>query len=380
MAELDSIHFERQEGVHFLTDLYLVLGVERDADSEAIRTAYLQKAMQYHPDRYQGLAPEMKSKAEFQMRVLNRANDTLGNQKARELYDGVLASWEGPISEDGRPVIELTRMFYGAESSPQAQRFAEMMAEIGVGQIGFDEKMLEMAERIYESTDHGEDAARLLDEQLRKKQLVINHREASLRSILGIEYSDQEYPSSDYLLESQEAVERGRNKIVAREEKSKVLLEGGIMHLLTTGNVDADGQEMHVTLGNSTATYNERADEVLRLAKENVDIIEQRLRLVRGTYIGEQENAFDKIILQVTMNGQVIRMAFERRDTSMNKIELSEDVLAQAFTEEGAKKVYEEGFNVIAVTVPEGLPWLSVMEQVVTDHYSFGDKEEIESK
>jgi molecular chaperone DnaJ len=63
-------------------DPYEVLGVERDADADTIKTAYRQRAMQYHPDRNPGDAT-----AEERFKELSEAYALLRDPEARRRYD-----------------------------------------------------------------------------------------------------------------------------------------------------------------------------------------------------------------------------------------------------------------------------------------------------
>ncbi|HET8985674.1 MAG TPA: DnaJ domain-containing protein [Trueperaceae bacterium] len=63
-------------------DPYEVLGVERDADADTIKSAYRQRAMQYHPDRNPGDAT-----AEERFKELSEAYALLRDPEARRSYD-----------------------------------------------------------------------------------------------------------------------------------------------------------------------------------------------------------------------------------------------------------------------------------------------------
>ena len=63
-------------------DYYSILGVSRDADSAALKTAYRKLAMQYHPDRN----PDDKQ-AEKRFKDVNEAYDILKDNQKRAAYD-----------------------------------------------------------------------------------------------------------------------------------------------------------------------------------------------------------------------------------------------------------------------------------------------------
>jgi DnaJ-domain-containing protein 1 len=58
-----------------------VLGVAPDASPEQIRAAYQRLARQYHPDRLEGLAPELVELAHQRMVELNAAYEALKAQR-----------------------------------------------------------------------------------------------------------------------------------------------------------------------------------------------------------------------------------------------------------------------------------------------------------
>ena len=60
-----------------------VLGIKPDATVSAIRAAYRDKAMEYHPDRVASLAPEFQKLAEQRMRAINEAYEALLRMAAK---------------------------------------------------------------------------------------------------------------------------------------------------------------------------------------------------------------------------------------------------------------------------------------------------------
>jgi molecular chaperone DnaJ len=63
-------------------DYYEILGVEREADADAIKKAYRKMAMQFHPDKNPG-----NKEAEDQFKEAARAYEVLSNREARARYD-----------------------------------------------------------------------------------------------------------------------------------------------------------------------------------------------------------------------------------------------------------------------------------------------------
>ncbi|MDE6117014.1 MAG: DnaJ domain-containing protein, partial [Duncaniella sp.] len=63
-------------------DYYEVLGVDRNADEKAIKSAYRKKAIQYHPDKNPG-----DKEAEEKFKEAAEAYDVLSNPEKRAKYD-----------------------------------------------------------------------------------------------------------------------------------------------------------------------------------------------------------------------------------------------------------------------------------------------------
>ena len=80
------------------TDYYQTLGVSRDADEAALKSAYRKLAMQYHPDRNPG-----DDSAEQKFKDINQAYDTLKDPQKRAAYDryGHAAFTQGGMGHRG---------------------------------------------------------------------------------------------------------------------------------------------------------------------------------------------------------------------------------------------------------------------------------------
>ncbi|MGA8036591.1 MAG: molecular chaperone DnaJ [Candidatus Acidiferrales bacterium] len=64
-------------------DYYVILGIEREASAEQIKSAYRKCAMQWHPDRN----PDNKSEAEANFRKASEAYGVLSDPQKRSVYD-----------------------------------------------------------------------------------------------------------------------------------------------------------------------------------------------------------------------------------------------------------------------------------------------------
>lgn len=85
-------------------DYYQVLGLERTASEQEIKSAYRKLARKYHPDLHSG---SEKSGAEEKFKEINEAYEVLGDQEKRSKYDRLGTNyrhgqeWQPPPDMDG---------------------------------------------------------------------------------------------------------------------------------------------------------------------------------------------------------------------------------------------------------------------------------------
>ena len=63
---------------------YKLLGVEKNAEAPAIKTAYKKLALKYHPDK---VAEEERSQATEKFKEISEAYSILSNEKRRKFFD-----------------------------------------------------------------------------------------------------------------------------------------------------------------------------------------------------------------------------------------------------------------------------------------------------
>lgn len=69
-------------------DYYKILGVDKKASQDEIKKAYRKLAVQYHPDKNVG-----NKEAEEKFKLINEANEVLGDPEKRKKYDELGANW-----------------------------------------------------------------------------------------------------------------------------------------------------------------------------------------------------------------------------------------------------------------------------------------------
>ena len=68
-------------------DLYELLGVNKNASEDEIKSAYRKMALKYHPDRYASASEQEKKSAEEKFKEINHAYEVLSDKTKRGNYD-----------------------------------------------------------------------------------------------------------------------------------------------------------------------------------------------------------------------------------------------------------------------------------------------------
>lgn len=96
-------------------DYYKLLGLDRDADADAIKKAFRRLARQYHPD-----VNKSDKHAEERFKEINAAYETLSDPAKRKLYDQLGANYERLQQGGGGGAADWSEMFRQAQGSSGA--------------------------------------------------------------------------------------------------------------------------------------------------------------------------------------------------------------------------------------------------------------------
>jgi curved DNA-binding protein len=114
-------------------DYYKVLGVEKNASEDDIKSAYRKLAMKYHPDRNPG-----NKAAEEKFKEINEANEVLSDPKKRARYDQLSNTYSSWQQAGGNPGSfrweDLFGSGFGGGGSTQrmdANDLGDMFGEMG---------------------------------------------------------------------------------------------------------------------------------------------------------------------------------------------------------------------------------------------------------
>ena len=122
-------------------DYYKILGVERDADSAAIKQAYRRLARKYHPD------VNHEAGAEDQFKNVQEAYEVLRDDEKRQAYDQLGANWKAgqqfrpPPGWGGSDFGHGGFQGFSGEADGFSDFFRNLFGGGGAGGFGFEQNM-----------------------------------------------------------------------------------------------------------------------------------------------------------------------------------------------------------------------------------------------
>jgi len=380
---------QRHTSEGYLTDHYAILGVSRDADGDTLKAAHRKLVFDYHPDRYEHLAPEFKKLAERRIRHIQDAYDILSDPKSRAEFDYALDNWDGPVSRDGVPVVSLSwssfdplKLIHGMESNG-------ILFEQAKAMTGFSPEAHEALERLYRSTeDPDSDLVIAFKESLERRQTFLQVKEGLLRSEVGLPSDVERDVPQNYLEARTAEIEAARQSLGGALTNRLLDARSGRVPLLIESQgeegkskrdlkeVDEEAASLLVSSLTEKARqgFEERAEQLVVVASELAKVNEGLLSLVTGAYMPETDERFPKVVVVLSSSERrAIALAFSIKkdgDTfsvvsdELPDIDAADASALNAFAEKSLK----EGVNVIKLNVPEGLNLNAILEKVLNDH------------
>jgi len=387
---------EPRHGEDYLIDFYAVLGVERNADGETIRKAYLKQTRAYHTDQYQSLAPELKAQAEAKMQILNQAKETLSDPKIRKEYDEQLAHWTGPISETGMPILDLSKPFFSSipllSGATEQSQVIEEQTRVAAQISGHDQNTFELLEKLYKESDAPspklEAAYR---EALRKRDVCLELELQIHWEALGCHNkpSETNLSAEDYLKKVQDELVLARGRVIADLGEKLALIQGGTLKALGPGGEEltqALASNPEQTLADYRALIAKRFDtigagKISELARERQGITEQRMQAVEQRYWPEQSEFFPRILVCVKVGENHVWLAFA--STGETKVETDDSVDTKALSsllvsEEEARSWLEKGYNILLFKAEENINIREQLRTVLSRHFEKVASEDVQ--
>lgn len=287
------VMLDLQDGKDYLVNYYEFFGVSRVAlegtDAHAaealLKSAYREKNMQYHPDRYAHLSPLMQKQAEQVHRSVEWGYRTLTDPAKREAYNKQLAEWKGPISENGFAIYD-----WGFQAGLNRRAMTDheiAKAKVLLSDIaGYNPNTHKLLERLAEEKSSDPEIRDALDGSLESQEIFVGIEEHLRWQQAGV--ADPAIPEATvgYLDRVKEEVERLKAKIP--QQAAQFLLEAQSGQLKLTAVTGEDCTQDAVlkpqeALAQITKALlkpiEDAAPKLEALAKQREEIFARRLEL-----------------------------------------------------------------------------------------------------
>ncbi|MBC7950149.1 MAG: J domain-containing protein [Chitinophagaceae bacterium] len=156
-------------------DYYKVLGVDKKASQDEIKKAFRKLAVKHHPDKNPGNKAE-----EEKFKLINEANEVLGDPEKRKKYDELGANWnrvqqEGPGGGSYQYEGDFSDLF-GGDGGSGASDFFEAFFGRRSGRRGQGQ-----SSQAFRGHDYEAEAAVTLDEAYKGAERIIQVHDEKLR-------------------------------------------------------------------------------------------------------------------------------------------------------------------------------------------------------
>jgi curved DNA-binding protein CbpA len=359
------------EGRDYLVDHYAVLGIPKNASEAEIKEAFTTNISRWHPDLVARADPELQRIAEFRTRTFTNARDVLLNPETKEAFDQQLPIWDGPISTDGTPIIDpsrLTKIYLQDD-----QTLAEAL-DRGRVLSGYDAEMFAyIEEQFHTSPNPSPTLTKLYREGLAKKDSYLDIQEGILNESLGISQRNDMEITSNYLEETTNRLEESKVIHDNELEEQILMLDTTRAQALSAGpiNNNEDSQahtDIELYNENAQKRFDQRAQLILSLASEREEIIKKRLEMLEAEY-PHQEKLYDTFIIGLEDSDSYVWIGLKLIDDTVETFD--EKFLSNTPTDEldaAIKQLYENEVNVLKIKLESGIPFLDALNHLAQKH------------
>ncbi|MEO7529933.1 MAG: J domain-containing protein [Sediminibacterium sp.] len=369
------------QGIDYLVDYYAVLGIERDSTLEQVKQAYRTKQKQYHPDLFQGLAPELLGQAEKKVALISEAHKALSDPTTRAEYDALLETWDKPISRNGEVIIDLNASGFSlsnlvenlsvdAETREQeAEKLALQFSNSNPATYSFFCQQADTDSGIPEALK----AAYL--EQLDARDLYLSLRETFLWESLGLKNHTLS-ARLDYADQVEEDLKDTADRAIESVEEQVLLLTVGERTLLPA----PEGMESKADSSTMLAHYKALIDEhIERQAELLRPIAAEREQVLNARFIAGSGFAYhslhpqpitytQKLVIEAKLKDRSIWFSFEFMDNNTRVVSHEVEGLERLSDPAVAEEWILKGYNLVSFVVQEGVDVKSQLTKVSELH------------
>jgi len=337
--------------------------------------------MQYHPDRFQGLAPELLEAAQRRSNLLNDAYASVGDDEKRPAYDEQLANWKGPLSTHGEIVVDLNNSHFSfsgllghLNADPDAR---EAQAETLALQFsGFEKATYEFFCTQAASPAGIPPALKAAYlEQLKRRDFYLSLREGFLWDSMG-QRNHSPDPRLEYRKQARGDLEEIKNQARKNVELQVLLLAAGEQALLAP----PEGAGEQVDAGKVLAHYAAQLDEHFArqtallepLAAEREQILNARFKTsAEVEYFPGTTVYTDKVVLGMKGGEKILWVLMEFDGDNVLVVKPPEGVedLEKCVTMPDTPREWmERGYTILTFVVVQGIEFNSQLARVAGLH------------
>lgn len=368
-------------GVDYLPDYYDFFGLQRDASLSDIQIAFRRMQLQCHPDRFQGLAPELLSQAQRMSTLANEAYAVLHNPDKRAAYDDQLANWKGVLCKPGEVVIDLSKSYFslptllsslGADPETELEEARKLAGQYS----GFDEATYAYFSELASAPEGIMPGARAAwREQLRKKELYLSILEQLLWERMGqcnrdplpqLNYSDQFDQDARALHE--EAIEQLAQHVLLQTAGAQTML---LPLIKERGLVNPD--EVFTAFSEKIAGHVARRTALLKPIVAERDYLLEALFAIDAEidYYPNTVRYTDRLIVGLLGGAKIVWLLFKFEPDSDNVqivdppegVEKLEDMASDC-----AQEWMKQGFTILTFRAIKGVEYHSQLNRIASLH------------